>query len=172
MTKISTFALALAMTLLITGCGESGGDDHVDDHSDGTHTHADGTVHKDGDHADDTNKNDDHDHGEETELPAATIGDMKVELAQAHGAIQAGKEGHLVVKLPYKDKGETIVRAWIGTEDRTLSLVGKGEYAASHDDYDIHTMAPDPLPENVMWWVEIEKPDGTKVVGSTIPHTE
>ena len=58
------------------------------------------------------------------------------------------------------------MRAWIGTEDRLKSVVGKGTYAPSHDDYDIHAVAPDPLPENVMWWVEIQKPDGEKVVGS------
>jgi len=168
MIKSGTLALALASTLWIAGCGESA-DDHADD---GTHTHADGTVHKNGEHADEPVKTDDHDHGEAKELPPVTIGDMQVELAQAHGAIQAGKEGHLIVKLPYNDKGETIVRAWIGTEDRTLSNPQNGEYAPSHDDYDIHTMAPDPLPENVMWWIEIQKPDGTKVVGSAKPITE
>jgi hypothetical protein len=30
-------------------------------------------------------------------------------------------------------------------------------------------MAPDPLPENTMWWIEIEKTDGTKVLGSAQP---
>lgn len=169
MKKTSTFALALASTLWIAGCG----DDDGHDDGDGTHTHADGTVHKDGEPEEPKpSSQDDHDHGKETELPAAVIGEMKVELAQAHGAIQAGKEGHLVVKLPYSDKGQTIVRAWIGTEDRTLSMVGKGEYAPSHDDYDIHTMAPDPLPEATMWWIEVEKPDGSKVVGSATPVLE
>jgi len=168
MTRTSTLLLALTSTLWIAGCGESGGDDHGDE----THTHEDGTVHKDGQEADTAQTGHGDDHGEETPLPTATIGDMQVELAQAKGAIQPGKEGILLVKLPYDDKGETIVRAWIGTEDRTLSMVGKGAFAPSHGDYDIHAMAPDPLPENVMWWIEIEKPDGTKVVGSTPPITE
>ena len=110
----------------------------------------------------------DHAHAEDP-LGTVTIGDLEVELAQGHGGIAAGKEGHLVVKLPYSDGGSTIVRAWIGTEDRTLSLVGKGEYAPSHDDYHVHAMAPDPLPAEALWWVEIEKPDGTKVVGSARP---
>ncbi len=110
----------------------------------------------------------DHEHAEDS-LGTVTIGELSVELAQSHGAVVAGKEGHLVVKLPYSDSGSTIVRAWIGTDDRTLSYVGKGEYAPSHDDYDIHATAPDPLPENPMWWIEIEKPDGTKVVGSGRP---
>lgn len=107
----------------------------------------------------------DHAH-DEVPLGMVKIGDLEVELAQGHGKVKAGKEGHLVVKLPYNDKGETIVRAWLGTEDRTLSLVGKGEYAPSHDDYDVHAVAPDPMPENVKWWIEIEKPDGKKLVGS------
>ncbi len=108
------------------------------------------------------------------EVPLGTviIGDLAVELAQGHGAVLAGAEAHLVVKLPYSDKGSTTVRAWIGTEDRTLSYVGKGEYASSHDDYDIHATAPDPLPANPMWWIEIEKPDGSKIVGSAQPIFE
>ena len=114
---------------------------------------------------------DDHEHAEDP-LGTVTIGGLEVELAQEHGGIAAGKEGHLVVKLPYADHGSTIVRAWIGTEDRTLSYVGKGEYAPSHDDYDVHATAPDPLPENSRWWVEIEKPDGTKLVGSVQPLFE
>lgn len=169
MKKTSTLALALASTLWIAGCGESS-DDH--DQEDGTHTHADGTIHKDGDRPDETGKGDDHDHGKVSELPAATIGDMKVELAQAHGAIQPGKEGHLILKLPYNDNGETVVRAWIGTEDHTLFNRQNGTYTTSHDDYDIHTIAPDPLPDDVMWWIEIEKPDGSKVVGSAKPIVE
>lgn len=169
---IPALALLGALTLPIAGCG-GGEADHDHDHADGEHTHADGTTHADhDDHGHDADDHMDHDHGEEVALDDATVGDMTLELAQAHGAIEAGKEGHLVVKLPYNDNGETIVRAWIGTEDRTLSMVGKGEYASSHDDYDIHCMAPDPLPENAMWWIEIEKPDGTKVVGSASPLME
>jgi len=95
-----------------------------------------------------------------------SIGGIAIQAAQGHGTVEAGKQGHLVVKLPYKDDGSTVLRAWIGTEDRTRSSVGKGAYARSHDDYDIHAVAPDPLPEGTKWWVEIEKPDGTKIVGS------
>ena len=112
-----------------------------------------------------------HEHAEDP-LGTVTIGDLSIELAQGHGAVVAGEEAHLVVKLPYSDSGSTVVRAWIGSEDRTLSFVGMGEYAASHDDYDIHATAPDPLPENPMWWIEIEKPDGTKLVGSAKPILE
>ncbi len=140
-------------------------------HEGGTHEghdHGDGDGH---DHAEQA-KDDGHGHDEEVALGSAMIGDMKVEFAQGHGKVEAGKEGHLVVKLPYNDKGDTVVRGWIGMEDRTLSFVGKGAYAASHDDYDVHAIAPDPLPENVMWWIELAKPDGTKAVGSIKPLLE
>lgn len=176
-TTVPALALLAALGLALNGCGRSdSGDDHdhgpdTHEHAEDTHTHADGSTHAD--HAGDGHSDhSDHDHGEELPLPAATIGDMTVELAQGHGAVEAGQEGHLVVKLPYSDNGSTVVRAWIGTEDRTLSFVGKGEYAPSHDDYDVHAMAPDPLPENTMWWIEVEKPDGTKIVGSVQPILE
>jgi len=164
MMKTSILALALSTPLWLVGCGESAGEDN----DEGTHTHADGTVHRDHEDSEDEG----HEHGEEVPLEDATIGEMTVALKQAHGAVEPGKQGHLVVKLPYNDDGATTVRAWIGTEDSTLSIVGKGEYAPSHDDYDIHTIAPDPLPENAMWWIEIEKPDGTKAVGKAKPITE
>lgn len=136
-----------------------GSDHQHDDHGDPGHDHA---ASDDGE---------DHEH-DEVALGVITVGDMQVKIAQAHGTVEPGQESHLVVKLPYDDQGATIVRAWIGTEDRTMSFVGKGEYAAAHDDYDIHALAPDPLPDDVMWWIEIAKPDGTKFVGSIRPLLE
>ena len=38
--------------------------------------------------------------------------------------------------------------------------------------YGIHAMAPDPLPENAMWWIEIENPDGSKGLGAATPIME
>ena len=175
-TTTAGLAILAALGLTLAGCGESGsGDDpaqgpDTNDRAEDTHTHDDGSTHDD--HADDSHTGEEDHADDETALGSTSIGDMTVELAQGHGAVRAGQEGHLVVKLPYNDNGATIVRAWIGTEDRTLSFVGKGEYAPSHDDYDIHAMAPDPLPENTMWWIEIEKPDGAKVVGSAEPIME
>lgn len=176
MNKARSITLPIALTLAMTlsACTESssgtqGGHAHGPDshehQAQNTHLHADGSTHAD--HADDAQMaGDDH---VEIPLDSITIDGMTIELAQGHGAVEANKEGHLIVKLPYNDSGTTIVRAWIGTEDRTLSFVGKGEYAPSHDDYDIHAVAPDPLPANTMWWIEIEKPDGTKIIGSGTP---
>ncbi len=171
-----TIPLALSLAFLVPACSESGsgtdgghthGEDTHEHGSEDTHVHADGSVHAD--HEDDSPMGEDEHAHDEVALDPVVIGGMTIGLAQGHGAVSAGHESHLVVKLPYNDSGSTIVRAWIGSEDRTLSYVGKGDYAPSHDDYDIHAIAPDPLPEGAMWWIEIEKPDGTKVVGSAEP---
>lgn len=159
MMKPTTLISALALSAFLAGCGDK---NNASDGSSGEHGHP---HEAEGDHAPHEDGEGDHEH-DEVALGTFQIGEMEVEAAQGHGNVEAGKEGHLVIKLPYKDDGATVVRAWIGTEDRTLSAVGKGEYAPSHDDYDIHAVAPDPLPEDTEWWLEVEKPDGAKVVGS------
>jgi hypothetical protein len=160
MTRAALYRLFVPALCLLTACGGSetppstpahGGDDHAESHADEA-----------------AGGGEDHAHAEES-LGTARIGDLEVELAQGHGGVVAGQEAHLVVKLPYTDGGATEVRAWIGTDDRTLSYVGRGEYAPSHDDYDVHATAPDPLPAAPLWWVEIAKPDGTTLVGSAKP---
>ena len=152
MNKLYTYLIALTLVTYTTACGPS---NEPSPESDPGNNAAATPEESEGDHSHD-----------EIALGVFDIQGVSVEAAQGHGAVEAGKEGHLVLKLPYNDSGATVVRAWIGGADRTLSSVGKGEYAASHDDYDIHAVAPDPLPEDAKWWVEIQKPDGTKTVGS------
>jgi hypothetical protein len=106
------------------------------------------------------------------DLGTLQLGPHTVQLAQAHGPLAAGAEAGLVVKLPYTDGGATVVRGWLGSAERTLSHVGLGAYAPSHDDYDLHALAPDPLTAEVAWWVELELPDGTRLLGSHPPLLE
>ncbi len=141
-------------------------DDHADDHAD------------DHDHDGEAGHDHDHEHagmsGEDPhdEVPLGTIelDGLTLELAQGHGEIAPGKELHLVVKPTPDDGGASVVRAWLGTEDRLSALVARGTYAASHGDYDLHAVAPDPLPEDVRWWIEVERPDGTVLTGSIAPR--
>ena len=157
------FTTCLA-ALYLVACGHTDGDHghgHPHDHShDGDHSH---------EHPDDGDGHHGEDEHEEVSLGTLALGDLELQLAQGHGAVEAGKESHLVVKLPYSDAGETRVRVWIGGADRTSSLVGKAEYSAKSDDYDVHATAPSPLADDAMWWIEIEKPDGTKLLGSKAP---
>jgi hypothetical protein len=159
--KLTLTIPAFALSALLIGCGEK------ETNTTGSSASAE-EAHG---HPHDGDEGDAHAHAEGEEVPLGTFkaADLEIEAAQGHGMVDAGKEGHLVIKLPYKDDGATVVRAWIGSEDRTLSAVGKGEYAPSHDDYDIHAIAPSPLPADAKWWVELEKPDGTKIVGSIAP---
>lgn len=154
MKTLNSILPTLALSALLAGCGDTGQEAKPSSRNNPP-------------------KEEEHEHEhEEIALGEFDINGIRVEAAQGHGVVEAGKELHLVIKLPYTDNGETTVRAWIGTDDRTLSTVGKGEYAPSHDDYDIHAVAPDPLPDNAQWWVEIEKPDGTTAVGSFAPLEE
>lgn len=152
MNQLYTYLIAFTIAAYTTACGPS--NEPAPESDSENNTAAAGAE-----------SGEDHTH-DEVALGTFDIQGVSVEAAQGHGVVEAGKEGHLVIKLPYNDSGSTVVRAWIGVEDRTLSAVGKGEYAPSHDDYDIHAVAPDPLPEGAQWWIEIEKPDGTKATGS------
>lgn len=168
-----TLPVLASITLTLGACSESGTDGHghgEDTHSHkesatpstGSHTHADGSTHDD--HADDQA-----DMHQEVPLDAITINGMSIQLTQNHGPVGAGEEEHLIVQIDNGDTDIASVRAWIGSEDRTLSYVGKGEYSIINHAYDIHTMAPESLNEDAMWWIEIEMPDGTKHTGSVKP---
>ncbi len=166
-TKLIITTLA-ATALTLPGCGNespSATTPKSGPNNDAAHAHDHGPD-ADHDHAADAMNEDDH---EEVSLGSVRFGDLEVELAQGHGELAPGKELHLVVKLPESDNGATVIRAWLGTEDRFASVVAKADYAPSHDDYDIHATAPDPLPENTRWWIEIERPDGTKLLESVKP---
>ena len=166
MKLLTLLSLSLAL-LLAAGCGgHSHSGDHTHSHDGESHSHGEAEA---GESA--AGDEEDHDH-DDVPLGTVKLGELEVELRQGHGGVAAGKESHLVVKLPYSDGGATQVRAWLGTEDRTFSLVGKAEYSDGHDDYDLHATAPDPLPEPTLWWVELEQPDGTKLLGSVKPILE
>lgn len=165
---LAVLMLSLSLTAYLAGCdGEesggqtrtssTGGDDHDHDHDDHDHDHGDDEDHDHGDH--------DHD-GDDVSLGSAMIGDVEIEAHQGHGEAAAGKELHIVIELPYADSGATEVRVWIGTEDRFASVVEKAGYSADKGTYDAHAVAPDPLPENAAWWIEITQPDGSVHTGS------
>ena len=163
MQQHSTIA-ALVLVPWIAGCSQEHTHDPDHDHSHDTSEEELAPAQAD-------EHGEDHEH-DEVSLGTSSVGGLTIELAQGHGVVVAGGDSQLVVKLPYTDQGSTSVRAWLGTEDRTMSFVGLGEYAPSHDDYDVHVSAPDPLPQSMLWWFEIERPDGSKLLGSASPLLE
>ncbi|MEM1423900.1 MAG: hypothetical protein AAGH64_07835 [Planctomycetota bacterium] len=149
------FAGLSLSALLLSGCAER------DDASDESSAH-----HHDHDHDHGRDHAHGHHHHDEAPIGTAMIGEAEVEVAQSHGDLAPGKMLAIAVKLPDSQGGGVKVRAWVGTEDRSGSEVGEGEYAPSHDDYDVHVRTPDPLPEGAMWWIEVEYPDGRTELGS------
>ncbi|MFT4541836.1 MAG: hypothetical protein ACI841_000305 [Planctomycetota bacterium] len=159
-------ATAALSTVFAFSCGGSDSDTVTETPDKEAGTEAGGT----GTEGDEAPKEDASGHSHnEVDIGTFKVGEYELSAAQGHGVLAAGNVSHLAVKLPYNDGGATVVRAWVGTSDRTASFVGKGEYAKAHDDYDIHATAPNPLPAGVQWWVEIIPPKGEKLVGSINP---
>lgn len=159
--------------LPLTACGQK--DEIYDDYTGKTVEGHDHDHDGDGkpDHAD--HEHDDHEHGDhdhdhdEVALGTMTIGEHQIECRQGHGPLVAGEESFLVVKLPFSDAGGTIVHAWIGTSDRSQAKVARATYSTADDQYTVHAVAPYPLPDGVQWWVELERLDGSKAIGSIQP---
>lgn len=170
MTNIARMLLVtgIATAVSLTACEEQGGSSGTTtgghDHAEGEGHDHDGHSHEGEEHA--VGDHDDHEHGEQIALGTATVGEIEVEAFQGHGEAAPGKELHLVVKLGESDSGGATVRGWIGTDDRFQSVVALAEYSADEGGYELHAVAPDPLPENASWWIEVEMADGTTHVGS------
>lgn len=80
---------------------------------------------------------------------------MKIS-AKQRGAVT---EGALSVKVDGANPADLILRVWLGSEDRSGSVVAKAEYhdEPDHKDFDAHVELPDPMPEGAQWWVEVQK---------------
>ena len=146
---------SLGFGLLIGACSETGNPSSDHDHGDDTHSHTE------------NEQLSDHSH-ETIPLGSLTISDLTMELTQGHGAVDPGEEEHLIVKFTDEGQDALTLRAWIGTEDKTRSYVGKGEYSADRGVFDFHIIAPKTLEQNAKWWIEIERPDGSVHIGSAM----
>lgn len=109
-----------------------------------------------------------HSHGERP-MGSIQMENLTVGLMQGHGGLKAGATSHLQVKLPYTDGGATTVHAWLGGPQRPRASAGKGEFDAGRGVYDVHANAPAVITADTKWWIEVQRPDGTKVTGSATP---
>lgn len=166
--KMITGWMCLATAIWCAGCGQGSSEAQPADPAGG---HGHDHSHDDHDHAEhDHSGQMDEDHHDEVDIGSIQLGGMEVRLAQGHGQLEPGKELHLVIRLPESDAGSSVIRAWLGTDDRFSSVVSRADYSASSGTYDVHVVAPDPLPEPTLWWIEITRPDGEKLIGSVAPH--
>ena len=145
-TRVTLFA-----SFLFAACG---GDPVA--HPEGTHTHADGTVHKDepakpaGAHEG---------HGAEHALGDVALGEHKVQVVVL-GDVEAGKEADFDVRFAAGSKRPETLRAWIGVESGQGSM--KTRFANEGDTVmHGHVQVPSPIPEGSKVWIEIEAAAGT-----------
>jgi hypothetical protein len=153
MKPITVLSLSLGLALSMNACTEQSSTPSSHSHGDETHSHAEES------HAA-------VDLHESIPLGSISISELTFELTQNHGIVDPGEEEHLIIKFTEGDQSTLTVRAWIGSEDKTRSYVGIGEYSADQGVFNIHTTAPDSLMPDAKWWIEVEKPNGTKDVVS------
>jgi hypothetical protein len=156
----STPTAAATNTQTPVGTAKPAGSSHDHDHDHDGHDHDhDGHDHSSG-----------HGHHDSVPLGSTIVGDYEVSCWQAHGSLEAGKELFITIKPPFDDAGRSVLRVWIGTEDRLASVVARASYVASRQAYEAHAEAPSPLPHGSAWWIEIERPDGSTHIGTIKPH--
>jgi hypothetical protein len=154
--KLSTL-MWVAMTVCmvgLVGCGDDGHDHKDGDHKD--HNHKD-DGHKDGDHKD----GDHDDHGESHALGTKEAAGMKITAARL-GELS---EGVLSLTIEGADPATLTVRAWLGVEDASGSVVAQADYEADHKEFHAHlSEVPEKLADDAKWWVEIQKGDDKSVI--------
>ena len=97
----SKLTVALFASLLFAACS----------HDPGTHTHADGTVHKNGEPEKPPSAHEAH--GPEHPLGEVTLGGTKVQIVLL-GDVKPGEEADFDVRFPAGSKRPETLRAWIG----------------------------------------------------------
>ena len=145
------FALTLFSAILFAACGK----DDPAAHPTGTHTHADGTVHKD------EPAGAGHGHGEEVPLGEVKLGENSVQVVQA-GKVEAGKEAAFELAFPKGKPMPATVRGWIGIESGQGSM--KAKFDKEGDGMHGHVEAPKPLPAGSKLWLEVETSAGSSKV--------
>lgn len=143
---------AILTSLLALGTPLSGADEHAG------HDHAAGGAHA---------------HGKIEAVGTVEIGVYKLAVSAA-GAIAAGKEWHVELRLNSDQPAPKAIRLWIGIENGRGSMKAKAEAEKdAKNEYSAHVEVPNPLPADSMLWISIEPDDGQTAKGSVaLPKAE
>ncbi|MBX3373674.1 MAG: hypothetical protein KF817_07555 [Phycisphaeraceae bacterium] len=111
-------------------------------------------------------------HGEPVELGTTRIGAYQVHAARDEGAVTAGGDVPIDVRVDGDVSGITAVRFWIGTEDGDGAMRARGEREDPSvlNHWHAHADVPDPMPADSRLWVELELRSGERVRGSFDLH--
>ena len=153
----SKLKVTLFASFLFAACGG---------HEPGTHTHADGTVHKNGEPEKPAGQHDDH--GPEHPLGEVTLGGIKVQIVLC-GDAEPGKEAHFDVRFPAGSKRPETLRGWIGLESGQGSMKTRFQNEGDTTMHG-HIVAPKPLPEGSLAWFEVDGAAGNSKVSAPLKH--
>lgn len=148
----SSITPAILTALLALGAPLSAADEHAG------HDHA-----ADGAHA----------HGKAEAVGAVDISVYKVAVS-ASGAIAAGKEWHVELRLNPDQPAPKAIRVWVGIENGRGSVKAKAEAEKdAKGEYGAHVEVPNPIPADSKLWISIEPDNGQTAKGSVaLPKTE
>jgi hypothetical protein len=152
-TKLKVTLLA---SLLFAACG---GDP-------GTHTHADGTVHKNGEPEKPAVGHEDH--GPEHPLGEVTLGGLKVQIVLL-GDVKPGEEADFDVRFPAGSKRPETLRGWIGAESGQGSMKTRFQNEGDTTMHG-HIVVPKPLAEGSLAWFEVEAASGNSKVSAPLKY--
>jgi hypothetical protein len=152
----SKLKVTLFASFLFAACGSE---------PSGTHTHADGTVHKNGEPEKPAGHED---HGPEHLLGEVTLGGIKVQIVLL-GDVKPGEEADFDVRFPAGSKRPEALRGWIGAESgqgsRKTRFQNEGD-TTMHG----HIVAPKPIPEGSLAWFEVEAASGNSRVSVPLKY--
>ena len=148
----SSITPAILTALLALGAPLSAADEHAG------HNHA-----AEGAHA----------HGKAEAVGAVDISVYKVAVS-ASGAIAAGKEWHVELRLNPDQPAPKAIRVWVGTENGRGSVKAKAEAEKdAKGEYGAHVEVPNPIPADSKLWISIEPDNGQTAKGSVaLPKAE
>lgn len=107
-----------------------------------------------------------HAHGKAESVGAVDISVYKVAVS-ASGAIAAGKEWHVELRLNPDQPVPKAIRVWVGAENGRGSVKAKAEAEKdAKGEYGAHVEVPNPIPADSKLWISIEPDNGQTAKGS------
>lgn len=107
-----------------------------------------------------------HDHGKAEPIGSVAVGAYTV-TASASGAIAAGAELHVELRVSPEQPIPRAIRLWVGTESGRGSEKAKAEAVKDAPGaFGAHVELPDPIPADSRLWISIESESGQATKGA------
>ena len=114
-----------------------------------------------------------HAHGKAEAIGSVDISVYKSAVS-ASGALAAGKEWHVELRLNPDQPAPKAIRVWVGLENGRGSAKAKAEAEKdAKGEYGAHVEVPNPIPADSKLWISVEPDNGQTAKGSVaLPKVE